>query len=134
MRDQAQLLSGRELKPPPDWFIGAVENPVRAAAELRAERLGKKIAAGAQFVQTQFIFDVAAFARWMEQVRDLGLDERCYVLAGVGPVRSLRALEFMRGEVPGMYVPDDVYRRLRGVPADQVAAEGARLAPRSSSR
>jgi len=105
-----------------------VENPSAPPAEFRAERLGKKIAAGAQFVQTQFVFDVAAFARWMTQVRDLGLHEQCYILPGVGAVRSRNALDYMRDKVPGVYVPDDVYRRLRAVPADQTAAEGARLA------
>src|SRR5215467_9910602 len=79
--------------------------------------------AGAEFVQTQFVFDVAAFGRWMAQVRDLGLDQRCRILAGVGPVRSLRALGHLRG-LPGVHVPDDVDRRLRGLPADRVAEEG----------
>jgi methylenetetrahydrofolate reductase (NADPH) len=84
MRDQGAVLSGRALKPPPDCFLGAVENPAAPPAEFRAERLGKKVAAGAQFVQTQFVFDVAAFAQWMVQVRDLGLHEQCYILPGVG--------------------------------------------------
>jgi len=127
MRDQKQLLNGRELRAAPAWFIGAVENPFAPPTRFRAERLGKKVAAGAQFVQTQYVFDVPMFAKWMQQVRDLGLDRRCYVLAGVGPVKSLRALEFMRQEVPGMYVPDDVVKRLRGVPEDRVADEGLAL-------
>jgi methylenetetrahydrofolate reductase (NADPH) len=127
MREQRKLLSGRELKPAPDWFIGAVENPFAPPLNWRAERLGKKVAAGAQFVQTQFIYDVGIFSRWMEQVRNLGLDRKCFVLAGVGPVKSLRAMEHMRREVPGMYVPDEVVRRLRGVPEDRVAAEGLAL-------
>jgi methylenetetrahydrofolate reductase (NADPH) len=124
MRDQSKLLSGRDLRPAPDWFIGAVENPFAPPLSWRAERLGKKIAAGAQFVQTQFVFDLKIFSRWMQQVRDLGLDQRCAILAGVGPVRSLRALDHMRSEVPGMFVPEDVVRRLRGVPAENIAAEG----------
>jgi methylenetetrahydrofolate reductase (NADPH) len=128
MRDQGAVLTGRALKPPPDCFLGAVENPSAPPAEFRAERLGKKIAAGAQFVQTQFVFDVAAFAQWMTQVRDLGLHEQCYILPGVGAVRSRNALDYMRDKVPGVFVPDDVYRRLSAVPADQTAAEGARLA------
>jgi methylenetetrahydrofolate reductase (NADPH) len=78
-------------------------------------------------LQTQFIFDVPTFARWMEDVRALGLHEQCWVLAGIGPVKSLRALEHMRSEVPGMYVPDEVVRRLRGVPSDRVADEGLKL-------
>jgi len=128
MRDQRALLSGRRLDPPPECFLGAVENPFAPPVSFRADRLGKKVAAGAQFVQTQFVFDVPAFGRWMAQVRDLGLHERCSILAGVGAVRSLRALDFMRDKVPGVYVPDDVYRRLRAVPADRVAAAGTRLA------
>ncbi len=127
MRQEAKLLSGRDLKPAPDWFIGAVENPFAPPYEWRAERLGKKVAAGAQFFQTQFIYDIPIFTRFMQKVRDLGFDKKAYILAGVGPIRSLRALEFMRGEVPGMYVPDDVVRRLRGVPSDQVSAEGLKL-------
>ena len=128
MRDQGAVLSGRALKPPPDCFLGAVENPFAPPAEFRADRLGKKVDAGAQFVQTQFVFDVAAFRNWMAQVRELGLHQKCYILAGVGAVRSRNALDFMRDKVPGVNVPDDVYRRLRAVPADQTAAEGARLA------
>jgi methylenetetrahydrofolate reductase (NADPH) len=128
MRDEERLLSGRRLDPPPDCFLGAVENPFAPPVPFRADRLGKKVAAGAQFVQTQFVFDVTAFIQWMAQVRDLGLHERCHILAGVGAVRSLRALDFMREKVPGVHVPDDVYRRLKAVPTDRFAAEGARLA------
>ncbi|MBV9326080.1 MAG: methylenetetrahydrofolate reductase [Chloroflexi bacterium] len=127
MQQQAKLLSGRELKPAPEWFIGAVENPFAPPLKWRAQRLGKKVAAGARFCQTQFIYDVNIFRQWMQHVRDLGLDKRCSILAGVGPIRSLRAMEFMRQEVPGMYVPDEVVRRLRGVPGDQVSAEGLKL-------
>jgi methylenetetrahydrofolate reductase (NADPH) len=128
MRDQHILLSGRKLDPAPDCFLGAVENPFAPPVEFRAARLAKKIEAGAQFVQTQFVFDVPAFARWMAQVRDLGLTERCGILAGVGAVRSVRALDYMRDHVPGVEVPDDVYQRIRAVPSDKQAAEGGRLA------
>jgi methylenetetrahydrofolate reductase (NADPH) len=128
MRDEHTLLSGRPVDPPPDCFLGAVENPFGSPGESGALRLDRKVAAGAQFVQTQFVFDVAAFGQWMTQVRDLGLHERCAILPGVGAVRSLRALDFIRDKLAGVDVPDDVYRRLRAVPADQVAAEGVRLA------
>ena len=128
MRDDGRLLSGRELDRPPDWFIGAVENPFAPPERFRANRLGKKIAAGAQFVQTQFVFDIPVFARWLAEVRDLGLHERCHILAGVGPIRSLRILDHMRGNVPGVYIPDEIDRRLRRVPADRVADEGMLVA------
>jgi methylenetetrahydrofolate reductase (NADPH) len=130
MRDEGKLLSGNELKPPPAGiFLGAVENPLAPPIEFRAERAGKKIAAGAQFMQTQYVFDVAAFARWVGQLGDLGLLDRCFVLAGVGVIRSARMLDFLSsGNVPGVSVPDDVQRRLRAVPAEKVGAEGAVLA------
>jgi len=124
MRDERRLLSGRELDPAPSWFLGAVENPSAPPAGFRAARLGKKVDAGAQFVQTQYVFDVAGFGEWMSQVRDLGLHERCHILAGVGPVSSLRALAHLERGVPGVRVPEAVARRLRGVPAGRVAEEG----------
>jgi methylenetetrahydrofolate reductase (NADPH) len=128
MRDQHVLLSGRKLDPAPDCFLGAVENPFAPPVEFRADRLGKKIAAGAQFVQTQFVFDVPAFARWMAQVRDLGLTEHCAILAGVGAVRSVKALDYMQSHVPGVEVPDHVFQRLRSVPPGHQAKEGIKLA------
>jgi methylenetetrahydrofolate reductase (NADPH) len=127
MRDEGRLLSGRALSTRPGWFIGAVENPFAPPAGFRAARLAKKADAGAEFVQTQFVFDVPAFTRWMAEVCDLGADQRCRILAGVGPVRSLRALDYMRTSVPGLYIPDEVDRRLRAVPDGQVAEEGARI-------
>ena len=127
MRDEGRLLSGRTVEPSPHFLIGAVENPFAPPATFRATRLGKKIAAGAEFCQTQFVFDVPAFARFMHEVTDRGLDRRCAVLAGVGPIRSLRAYEFIRSKVPGVHVPDEVGRRLRGVPSDRVADEGVAL-------
>jgi methylenetetrahydrofolate reductase (NADPH) len=140
LRDEGVLLSGKPVDPRPRFLIGAVENPFAPPAEFRAARLGKKVAAGAEFCQTQFVFDVAGFARFMAEVVDQGIavpthpaggaggvGRHCAVLAGVGPVRSLRAYEFIRTSVPGVHVPDAVGRRLRGVPADRVAAEGITL-------
>lgn len=130
MRDEGRLLSGSELKPPPAGiFLGAVENPFAPPLEFRAERAGKKIAAGAQFIQTQYVFDTGVFADWVRRLSDLGLLERCHILAGVGVIRSARMLEFLAsGKVPGVVVPEPVGKRLRAVPADQVGAEGAKLA------
>lgn len=121
LRDEGKLLSGRELDPPPRYLIGGVVDAVGPP-----DGLSRKIDAGAEFVQTQFVFDQPAFHGWLARVRDLGLDTRCGILAGVGPIRSLRALEFLAG-VPGVRIPDEVVRRLRGVPTDLVAAEGMRL-------
>ena len=126
LREQKHLLSGQKLSVAPSWFIGAVENPSAAPQRFRAERLGKKVAAGAQFIQTQFVFDVPIVARWMQQVRDLGLENRVHVLCGVGPIRSLRALEFLQS-LPGVVIPDHVVRRMRGVPEDQMPQEALAL-------
>jgi methylenetetrahydrofolate reductase (NADPH) len=126
MRDEGRLMSGRKLDPAPSWLLGAVESPAAPAGASMA-RLAAKIAAGAQFVQTQFVFDVPEFTAWLAQARDLGLLERCHLLAGVGPVSSLRALSHLQG-VPGVRVPAAVERTLRGVPASRVADEGAKLA------
>jgi methylenetetrahydrofolate reductase (NADPH) len=122
MRDSGKLLSGKTLKPPPAWLIGGVENPFAPPLAFRAERLGKKIAAGAEFVQTQYVFDVARFKAWMQASRELGLTQRCGVLAGVGPIRSLRALERMQ-QIPGIVIAPAVEQRLRCVPEDRVLAE-----------
>jgi len=126
MRDDGVLMSGQRLRTPPRWLIGTVENPFGPSPEARAKRLAEKVAAGAEFVQTQYVFDIDAFTRWMSHVRDLGLTERCKVIAGTGPLRSVGTLVFLT-EALGVQVPQEVIRRLRGVPADQVAREGADL-------
>jgi methylenetetrahydrofolate reductase (NADPH) len=127
LRDDGRLMAGQVLQTRPRWMIGTVENPFAPPVAFRARRLAKKVAAGAEFVQTQYVFDLGMFARWMTDVRELGVTEHCSVIAGVGPIRSLRVLEFMRASVPGVYVPDHVERRLRGVRGDKVAAEGIEL-------
>jgi methylenetetrahydrofolate reductase (NADPH) len=127
MRDERRLLSGRALDPAPSWFLGAVENPAAPPVSFRAARLGKKVAAGAQFVQTQYVFDIPAFTTFMAQVRDLGLDERCHILAGVGPIMSARALSHLQNAVPGVHIPAQVARRLLGVPAERFADAGIAL-------
>jgi len=135
MRDEGRLMSGGELKPPPHWLLGAVENPPAAAAdpavaaeatERATRRLTGKIDAGAQFVQTQFVFDVKAFARWMAQLHDLGLTERCYILAGVGPVRSHRALTHL-ASIPGVSIPEHITERLAALGPEELRAEGEKL-------
>jgi methylenetetrahydrofolate reductase (NADPH) len=127
LRDEGVLLSGRPVDKRPDFLIGAVENPFAPPTGFRAARLGKKVAAGAQFCQTQFVFDVAGLTRFMAEVVDRGIAERCAVIAGVGPIRSMRAYEFVRNHVPGVHLPEAVGHRLRGVPAGRVAAEGVAL-------
>ena len=126
MRDRAETLSGKKLTIAPRLLIGCVENPFAPPLRFRAERLAKKVAAGADFVQTQYIFDVKVFERWIDESRELGLLTRCAVLAGIGPIRSMRALERMR-QIPGIVIPDEIERRLRSVPSDRVFDESVNI-------
>lgn len=125
MRDQGQFMSGRKLSRPPRVFLGAAANPFAPPRDFRPSRLAKKVAAGAQFVQTQYCFDVSAFEQYMQAVRDLGLHEKVFILAGIGPLASARSAEWIRSNVPGIHIPDAVIRRLKGA-ADQ-KREGVRL-------
>jgi methylenetetrahydrofolate reductase (NADPH) len=127
MRDQGMFLSGRKISVPPALFIGAVENPFAPPLDWRAERLAKKVEAGAEFIQTQYVFDVGVFRAFMARVRDLGLLERVYILAGVGPLKSPKAAEFMRTRVPGVVIPDAVIERLKKTPPERWHAEGMQI-------
>lgn len=125
MRDHQVFENGRQIpKRAPDFFIGAVENPFAPPYEHRPVRLAKKIVAGAQFVQTQLIYNVARFREFMARVVDLGLHERAAILAGVGPIRSLRVAEHMAHQVAGMDVPEALIRRLEGLSAEDQAKAG----------
>ena len=114
MRDEQQFLSGRAIDSPPRLFLGAAANPFAPPLDFRPHRMAKKIAAGAQFIQTQYCFDVERFKTFMAQVRDLGLLEKAYVLAGVGPLASAKAADWIRKNVAGVYIPDAVIDRLAG--------------------
>lgn len=127
MRDEAMFLSGRKLTTPPRLFLGAAANPFVPPYDWRPLRLAKKIAAGADFIQTQYCFDVPRFQEYMKRVRDMGLHEKAFILVGVGPLRSDRAAEFMRSKVPGVVIPDAVVERLRKTPKKKKRAEGKRI-------
>lgn len=127
LRDRGQFLSGRKLESPPRLFLGAAENPFAPPLDFRPLRLGKKVEAGAEFIQTQFCFDVPVLRRFMTRVRDLGLHERTFILVGVGPLRSAQTAEWMRSKVPGVVIPDAIVRRLNGVPEKRQRDEGKRL-------
>ncbi len=118
MRDEGRFLSGRKITSPPQVFLGAAINPFAPPYDFRPHRLAKKIEAGAQFVQSQYCFDIAMLERYMEMVRDMGLDEQCFILIGVGPLASARAAKWIRANVPGIHIPDAVIERLEGA-ADQ---------------
>lgn len=114
MRDEGMFLSGRKLSTPPRLFLGAASNPFVPPYDWRPLRLAKKIEAGADFIQTQYCYDVPRLRAFMAQVVDMGLHEKAYILVGVGPLRSEKTAEFMRTRVPGVVIPDAVVDRLRG--------------------
>ncbi len=125
MRDEGVFLSGRKITRPPRMFIGAAENPCIEPREWRPERLAKKVEAGADFIQTNYIFDLPVFEKFMARVRDLGLHERVFILPGVGPLASAKAARWMRSNVPGIHIPDAVIERMEK--AAKPAEEGKRI-------
>jgi methylenetetrahydrofolate reductase (NADPH) len=127
MRDDGKFQGGAELKNPPKMFIGAAANPFADPFELRVLRLAKKINAGADFIQTQCIFNVEKFEKWMEGVCARGLHKKCYILAGVTPIKSLGAAKYMKTKVPGMDVPQEIVDRIAAVPKEKQAEEGINI-------
>ena len=125
MRDKSTFQSGRKLSEPPHVFLGAAANPFVEPYDWRPLRLAKKVAAGAQFVQTQYCYDVPRLREYMSRVRDLGLSEKVFIIVGVGPLASARTGNWIRRNVPGVYIPDSVIARLEG--AKDQKAEGQSL-------
>lgn len=128
MRDEGKFLSGSDIDDTPKMFIGAAANPFAEPFEWRVHRLAKKIQAGADFIQTQCIFNMDKMRRWVQQANDMGLTEKVYILAGVTPMKSLGMARYMKLKVPGMDVPDDIIDRLKGVDKKKQADEGIRIA------
>jgi methylenetetrahydrofolate reductase (NADPH) len=127
MRDEGRFLSGRKLSQRPRLFLGAASNPFAPPYDWRPERLAKKVAAGADFIQSQYCFDVPRLETFMQRVRDMGLHQKTYFLVGVGPLRSDRVAEFMCSKVPGVHIPEAIIDRLRKTPGSQKRAEGKRI-------
>jgi len=128
MRDSKKQLSGEELVSAPKIFLGAAENPFGTPYEFRALRLQKKVNAGAQFIQTQAIFDMDWFERWMVEVRKMGIHDRVHIMGGVLPCKSLGAARYMKNKVPGMKVPDSIITRMKAAKdKGQEKEEGLRI-------
>jgi len=128
MRDEGKFLGGAEIEDPPKIFIGAAANPFAEPFEWRVYRLAKKINAGVDFIQTQCIYNMEKFRKWVKQANDMGLTEKTYILAGVTPMKSIGMARYMKAKVPGMDVPDDIIKRLQGAEKGKVAEEGIKIA------
>jgi methylenetetrahydrofolate reductase (NADPH) len=128
MRDEKKFMSGAEIEEPPRIFIGAAANPFAEPYEWRVYRLAKKVKAGADFIQTQCIYNMERFRQWIQQANDMGLTEKTFILAGVTPMKSVGMARYMKAKVPGMDVPDEIIKRLQGAGKGKVADEGIKIA------
>ena len=113
MRDEGEFMSGDKVSGGVPLFIGCAANPFADPFEFRVLRLAKKIAAGADFIQTQAVFDIPRFSKWMEMVRDQGLHEKTYILAGIIPMKSVGMARYMKKYVAGLMIPDELVKRMQ---------------------
>lgn len=127
IRDEGVLLGGDQVEGSAPMFLGAACNPFGDPQPFRVVRLAKKVAAGADFVQTQCIFNMAKFKTFMQQVRDRGLDQKVHILAGVIPLKSLPMAKYMAKNVSGVEIPGEIIARIKGVPKKERPQEGIKL-------
>jgi len=128
MRDAGEIIGGEKLTAPPQLFIGAVANPFADPFKYRAARLATKVEAGAEFIQTQCIFNLKRFKEWMDLVRDYGMDNKVFILGGITPLKSARMAEYMAKQVAGMDVPEEIISRMKAAPAKEQRQEGIKIA------
>jgi len=127
MRDEHKVLGGDEIEGPPQMFIGAAANPFADPFEYRVIRLAKKVAAGADFIQTQCIYDMDKFERFMQMVRERGLHKKVHILAGVTPLKSAGMAKYMKEKVAGMEVPDEIITRMKSAGKEKAKEEGLNI-------
>ena len=127
MRDSGKIIGGEDLSRSPELFIGAVANPFADPLSFRVIRLAKKIAAGADFIQTQCIYNLKKFVQWMDMAREKGLTDKVFILGGVTPLKSIGMAKHMKDMVAGMDIPDEVIKRMEGVPKEKQEEEGIRI-------
>ncbi len=128
MRDEGKFINGEDIDVPPRLFIGAACNPFADPFEFRVHRLAMKIDAGADFIQTQCIYNMDRFREFMKMAVDMGLHEKCYILAGITPMKTVGMAQYLAKSVPGMDVPESLIKRLKGAEKGKVAEEGIKFA------
>jgi methylenetetrahydrofolate reductase (NADPH) len=134
MRDKGRFQGGDDILNPPKMYIGAAANPFADPFELRVARLAKKIKAGTDFIQTQCIYNLDKFEKWMEGVRDRGLHEKVNIMAGITPMKTVGMARYMKKRVPGMDVPDELINRMAGVPKEKQPDEGIKISVEAIER
>ena len=127
MREKGKDMSGFELNESPRMFIGAAANPFADPFEYRVIRLAKKIDAGADFIQTQCIYNMDRFKEWMKMAREEGLTEKVHILGGVTPLKSAGMAKFMNNKVAGMDIPESLIKQMEGVPKEKAIEEGIKI-------
>jgi methylenetetrahydrofolate reductase (NADPH) len=127
LRDEGHFLSERKLEVKPRFFLGGASNPFVPPYDYRPLRLAKKVEAGADFIQTQFCFDIHRLQEFMHAVVQMGLNDLVHILVGVGPLRSAKAAFWMREHIPGVVIPDHIIKRLEGVQPGKQGAEGKKI-------
>ena len=125
LRDDGTLGSGRAVTGRPRFFIGAADLPLDPPPDWQPKALVAKIDAGADFVQTQYCFDMARCRRYMERLGEFGVPKRLHILIGIGPLKSARQARWMRENLFGVEIPDEIVNRLEG--ADDQAGEGIKI-------
>lgn len=129
MRDEGRYLDGREIKTPPNYFLGAAASPFASEPHFQALREHKKVNAGAQFFQTNVIFDLEGFERWLNALHKRNIIDKVHILAGITPIKSLRMAQYMFSEVPGVNMPERVVRRIEAADrAGNAQEEGFQIA------
>ena len=134
MRDSGTIAGGETLNKAPDLFIGAAANPFADPLEFRVTRLAKKIKAGADFIQTQCIYNLSRFETWLSMAVDKGLTEKAYILGGLTPLKSAGMARYMKERVSGIDIPDTIIKRMEGVPKEKQREEGIRICMETLSR
>ncbi len=127
IRDEGKFGNGEPVDGATPMFLGAAANPFADPFEFRVIRLAKKIAAGADFIQTQCIYDMERFKEFMKMARDMGLHEKCFILAGLIPLKSVGMARYMNNRVPGIIIPERIIDRLKGTPEKTRGEEGIKI-------
>jgi methylenetetrahydrofolate reductase (NADPH) len=129
MRDEGKYLDGREMKFPPKYFLGAAASPFASEPRFQALREHKKVNAGAQFFQTNLVFDADGLEVWLNELAKRNILDKVYILVGITPLKSLKMAKYMNDEVPGVFVPEAILKRMEAAEvAGNGQEEGVRIA------
>ncbi|MBA7569375.1 hypothetical protein ES708_11114 [subsurface metagenome] len=128
IRDEGTYLDGRKMKSPPQLFLGAAASPFASEPKFQAIREQKKVNAGAQFFQTNLIFDPQGLDNWLEEIHKRNFLDKVYILAGVAPVKSLKMARYLNNNVPGVSIPERLLKRFEAVKDESQQEVGVQIA------